>query len=213
MLKTIICDFDGVWVDSFDVLYRINEVAVAKIGLQLTPEQYRAAFNGPIHHELRKLLGLDEARQLEFSNYKRQIFSSYYHSQSVRFFPFAGPLIAELSRLGRLHIVTASPPEAVSKLLEQQRLRDYFGDVLGFSLVGKRAALDRLVGEASHSESFFITDTVGDIREAAGLKLKVVAVAWGFHQRSDLQAAGAHAVVSDGDGLKICLQDAAAVDN
>lgn len=209
MPKTIICDFDGVWVDSFAALFHINEVAVARLGRQLTAEQYRTAFNGPIHHELRKLLDLDEAQQREFSNHKRQIFPAYYNAETVRFFPFAQTLIVDLSRLGRLHIVTASPPEAVSGLLEQQGLRGYFGEVTGFNLEGKMGTLERLRAAAAPAEGCFITDTVGDVREAAGLALRIVAVDWGFHARDDLQAAGAHAVASDGTELKVCLQDTA----
>jgi phosphoglycolate phosphatase len=201
MSKTIICDFDGVWADSFDVLYRINEIAATALGLKLTPQQYRAAFHGPIHCELRKLLNFDDAQQTEFSNHKRRIFPAHYHTKSVRFFPFAAATIAKLSQLGQLHIVTASPAEAVAALLEEQGLRNYFDEVAGFNLAGKRATLERLAAQTPLSSSFFITDTIGDVREAAGLPLTTIAVSWGFHQREDLQAAGAHRIASNGDEL------------
>ncbi|MCF7687620.1 MAG: HAD hydrolase-like protein [Cephaloticoccus sp.] len=210
---TIICDFDGVWVDSFAALFRINEQAIEHMGKRLSAEQYRAAFKGPIHHELRQLLGLDDAQQAEFSDYKRKIFPTLYNAQTVTFFPFAPTLIAELSHLGQLHIVTASPPEAVCGLLEQANLRDYFGEVAGFSLVGKRATLDRLCAEKPGNDTVFITDTVGDVREATGLKLGLIGVAWGFHQRDDLLAAGARVVVSDGLELKVCLVNPVTVRN
>lgn len=206
MSRTIICDFDGVWVDSFGVLLRINQAALAGMGMTLTAEEYRAAFHGPIHHELRRRLGLTEAQQREFSDQKRRIFHEHYHAASVSFFPFADKLIARLSGLGRLHIVTASPAEAVGGLLEQKGLRGYFGEVAGFSLLGKRATLERLLDESRGAQGCFITDTAGDVREAAGLNLKVIAVAWGFHQHVELLGAGAQAVATNGNELVDYLQ-------
>ena len=207
MGRTIICDFDGVWVDSFEVLLGINQAALARRGKTISAEQYRAAFHGPIHHALREQLGLDEAQQREFSEDKRRIFPDHYHAASVSFFPFAEALIVRLSQLGQLHVVTASPAEAVSGLLVKKGLRRYFGEVAGFSLVGKRATLERLVAAAPDAPAYFVTDTVGDVREAAGLNLKVIAVGWGFHSRAELLAAGTHAVVTTADELLERLQD------
>ena len=207
MARTIICDFDGVWVDSFEVLLGINQAALASWGKTISAAQYRAAFHGPIHRALREQLGLDEAQQRDFSEDKRRIFPGHYHPGSVAFFPFAETLAQRLSRLGQLHVVTASPAEAVDGLLEEKGLRHYFDEVAGFSLVGKRATLDRLVPAAPCAPGYFVTDTAGDVREAAGLNLKVIGVGWGFHSRAELLAAGAHAVVANADELVARIQE------
>lgn len=209
MSQTIICDFDGVWVDSFAALYRINDAAATAFGLRLTAAQYGDAFNGPIHRELARLLQLDAARHHEFSEYKRRIFSEHYNPRTVQFFPFAESLMKALPQFGRLHIVTASPVEAVEALLEQSGLRSHFDEVAGFSLAGKRATLERLVAQAPQDPAVFVTDTVGDVREAAGLRLDVFGVGWGFHHPADLLAAGARGVARDSAELAAQIEAAA----
>lgn len=53
----------------------------------------------------------------------------------------------------------------------------------------------------SENESLFITDTLGDMREAANAGLKSIGVSWGFQRRETLLKGDPHAIVDTPEEL------------
>jgi phosphoglycolate phosphatase len=186
-------DFDGVLVDSFTQLARINELGAEAAGKTLTPAQYRAAFTGPIHVELARVLGLTPEENEAFRAAKKAIFAAHYSVDTVQFWPFAAPLIKRLVREGHaLHLVTAAPEPFVNALLRKADLLSRFASVTGYNTQGKAETLARLKPDV------FVTDTVGDVLEAKGVVSTVVGVTWGFHSPNELFLAGAQPVRTPG---------------
>ena len=184
-------DFDGVLVDSFAPLSKMNTTAAKAIKKSLSEEQYREAFRYPIHLGLARMMDLDESLNRAFQKQKQDTFLDFYNTDTVKFWPFPKPLIKQLSLRGdALFIITAAPEEIVKGVLYNAGILDNFSDVVGIRHGGKKEALKRL------NPSIFITDTVGDVIEAKGLVKTIIAVTWGFHSETMLKAAGAHRIAT-----------------
>jgi len=184
--QIIIFDFDGVLVDSLDNLYQINSAAAIALDRSLTKDQYLSAFAGPLNQKLGEILSLNEAELEKFINHKRQIFANHYNGTSVQPFPFALDLIKQASDLGTLWILSTAPLEHIRVVLEEHNLLNYFARIIGQSQQPKSVFLNEAVSESERT--FFLTDTVGDLKEAGKVDGVIsIGVTWGFHQADVLK--------------------------
>lgn len=190
MDKVIIFDFDGVLADSFSTVYEINRRAAEYLGRDLSQSTYRDLFKGNIHENLKGSLDLNTEEAQKFNQYKFSIFDSLYNAENVSLFEFAPELITQLSNNAELRIVSSAPEKAISAVLENNGILQYFSSISGINKLGKKVTFrEMLEGDVAKGLSpkyFFITDTVGDIREALGFPIKTVGVGWGFHKLADL---------------------------
>ena len=116
--------------------------------------------------------------------------------------PFNG-MVAVIEELHaenhELYIVTSNNVHNVHMFLHNHQLQSYFLDIYsGASVFGKSVALRRLL-KAHHLErqnSIYVGDELRDVKAARSVKLRVVAVTWGFARLRDLQAASPTALVN-----------------
>lgn len=186
-------DFDGVLVDSFEPLYQINVEGAKAVGRTITRDQYRDAFNGPVHQELARILGLSPQEDEEFRAAKKSVFTNYYNEDTVSVFGWAKNIIPHLVKKHSMYIVTAAPSQFVTTLLKASGLAPYFDGLFGSHHAGKHATLRELL----RFGGAFVTDTVGDIVEAQNTGGVSLGVAWGFHDPEALSSAGARQVFTD----------------
>lgn len=203
MSKLIIFDFDGVLADSLDVVYTMNKDAVKSINQELSLEEYCACFEGHINQRLAQMYGLDEEQKKKLVDFKAVLYPQYYNAKTVHLFPFAKELIIEASKLGELWIVSSSPADLISDILESQGLVKSFAKIVGQNRQPKSLFFQESLAEYTSGEVFFITDTVGDIREIrkAGVDVSTVAVTWGFHEKALLASENPTVVVSASDEI------------
>ncbi len=189
MPKLIILDFDGVLSDSFESLYGVNKESAEHIGKTLSPEDYRQCFFGSLHKELQKKLGLTDEENQKFLEYKLSIFSSFYNPDKTKLFTHAENLVKQLDSLGRLYIVSSAPENVIRQMLKEKNLEQYFVQISGINKLGKTKTFEAILEKESKKpeEVFFVTDTVGDMKESVKMGFKTIAVTWGFHTREDLQ--------------------------
>lgn len=193
MSKLIIFDFDGVLADSVEPLFEMNRVAAETIGKTLTKDQYLAGFEGHINEQLAIILDLTEEEKERFVSEKAILFPRYNNEENVRLFEFAEELVKMAASFGELWIISSSPQEAISKILNRYDLAKYFAVINGQNRQSKHLFLKAALADEKNSEVFFITDTVGDLKaakEAAGKDITTIAVAWGFHNPERLTAEG-----------------------
>jgi len=188
MKKLILFDFDGVLSDSFNSLYEINRLGTEHIGKTITPEEYKACFFGPLHKELKKKLELSEAEAQAYLEYKVSIFPQHYNPDLTRLFPFAEKLVTALSAVGKLYIVSSAPEPVIRRMLKNKDLEQYFEEISGINKEGKHKTFEHILSreQAQAEQVYFITDTVGDVREGKEVSFQVVAVDWGFHTKEVL---------------------------
>jgi|SRR3989344_242603 len=188
MKNLIIFDFDGVLVDSLEVWYFINKAAAAKFGKHLSKVKYINSFLGNVHVGLKEVLNLNAREASEFSEHKDRLIKRFYKSSAVKFFPFAPKLIKYLAAKFDLYIVTSSPEYAVSGLLRGKKLEKKFKKIYGLNKHGKRHIFGQLAKQHPKGRLVFVTDTVGDIKEAKAENINTIAVGWGFHEPKRLKA-------------------------
>lgn len=99
-------------------------------------------------------------------------------------------VIIELAKNYILAINSSGHAELINQFLEKHHIKQYFTDVLGFDTVtSKVEKLNTLIEKhgITTNQCVMITDTLGDLREAAEAKIKTIAVTWGLHDISILQ--------------------------
>lgn len=204
-MAAIIFDFDGTIADSFDY---VADFLTKEAGLTLDKQQRQA---------LRGLSMAAMARQLGFHWWRMpRLFLRGRHSmnkvikqlQPVKGMP---DVINALHAEGHeLFIVTSNTVKNVHKFLHRRELQTYFVEVYGgISLFGKAPALRRLLREHYFhlDNAIYIGDELRDIEAAKFLKLRVVAVSWGFARRSDLESRRPDAIVESPDELLSFLEN------
>lgn len=186
MKHAIIFDFDGVLADSFKDLFRLNQDAMRQIGQKLTQQAYCDLFLNNVHRSLNKAVPDLKKRKI-FNAFKDREFVNYY--ASVQLFPFSRNLIVKLARRSALGIVSSTPRDLIIRLLMKNKLEKYFQIISGSQAASKKDEIIetvKVLGQP-YEQTFFVTDTAGDIKAGQELQLKTAGVSWGFHPVNLLQ--------------------------
>lgn len=193
--KCVIFDFDGVLADSFDALYRLNALAMHEINLPFNQKTYKEWFEGNVHAAIRNHVS-DEQKLEQLKLFKQEHFKEFY--EQVHLFSFTPEYIKKLPSRLYVSIVSSTKSEFIEALLLSQGLRDCFKQILGSGAESKVERLKSImeISGASAGETFFVTDTAGDIAEGRALGFITVAVTWGFHEEEMLRAAMPHKLIS-----------------
>ncbi len=102
------------------------------------------------------------------------------------------PVLETLRKEHLLFVVSSNSNYAIRRILARFGYDRYFQDILGhevrLSKIEKiRHAMTAL--EKNPEDTYYIGDTVGDIREAKAAGVRTVAVTWGWHSREQLAKA------------------------
>lgn len=187
-MKAVLFDFDGVIVDTFD-LHLATIQAYGKG--DLTSDDFRDAFRGNIFDTQNVTL-----RTLDWEKFRDHVSSAMISHQPVS---CSREVIEQLAREHLLFIITSSHESAVSRYLKHHGFSGKFREVLGrefhFSKVKKfRHVLNTY--NIGSEECLFVTDTLGDIREAKEVGVKTIGVDYGFHSREYLEEGDPYGIVS-----------------
>ena len=97
-----------------------------------------------------------------------------------------------------MHIVSSSPSKPIQDYLKLNQVDSYFDQILGADVdTDKFRKIQSIIDGNGHHphQMLFVTDTVGDVKEALNCDVRSKAETWGFHQKHRLDDVGAHAVV------------------
>lgn len=188
MYKTIIFDFDGVIVDSFDIAYETNKLARPT----LTRERYRAKFNGNINdakHEDEKVNDIDFF--YEFSKKFKQLGIKSNIKNNIK----------KLSKEYNLFIVSSTPNPIVRDYLQRHSLLDAFIELYGLDVDKSKVIKFNMIFEKykiSSNQTIFITDTSGDVNEAKEVEIDfIIGILGGYQDEESLQKANPDMIVKD----------------
>ncbi len=152
----------------------------------LTEEMYQEIHSGNFHEESKKFTHL-RIEQSEEEKEKSRIAYSEAKSKSA-LFPGMKELLQELHDVGVVLILnTGAYTKNTVPLLEHSHLNhlfDFIADaemskskVEKFSVIENKYGLDK-------KDVLFVTDSLGDLREAEIAQIATVVVTWGVHNRS-----------------------------
>jgi phosphoglycolate phosphatase len=179
--KIFLFDFDGPIIDTTDICFGIS----CKNKPDLTRAEYKEAFMGNIHSS--KL-------HLDHQIVKYDFHTEYYKAlPEMKAVEGVREVLAGLVADGAiLSIVSSSETKAIVDWLTMNGMREYFDQILGRDVETSKVKKFLMLAEHYQTEPkdmTFVTDTVGDVREARELGMPTVAVTWGYHDKELLQSA------------------------
>jgi phosphoglycolate phosphatase len=187
--KLVMFDFDGVLIDTLILSYELS--AEVNDGLQLS--QFKDKFHGNIIESLREHGGTFNANPEFFKKY----------GVGTREVRIPEELLSILDYLKNkediiMSIVSSTPSSNIREILDRQNVSDHFSDLYGSDVdkskvVKIKTLLEKYDIQPEHA--VFITDTVGDVKEAKDCGVKSIAVSWGFHEKERLEQAEPYRIV------------------
>ena len=204
-------DHDGVVVDSFEMFTTSFVEACRRVGLSqiATTDDVIALFEGNVYESLRAA-GADDAQISAAMS--RTAGALRLAMPALRPFPLMPEVLADLAEARHLVIVSSNVSDVVELFLKRHGITgvaEVAGAEAGRGKVAKvEALIARFPGQASY---WFVGDTAGDMREARLAGAAPLGVAWGWHGREQLVAAGAERIAeTPADLLAIVAPELAA---
>ncbi len=185
----VLFDYDGVLINTFlDALAASHD-----IGVEMSADEYREMFKGNIYTSVKKrFAGISDDLNARFT----EAFGK--RTQHLVIPSSMCELISALSLRYTLCIVSSGSESIIKRQLLNSHLLDCFTDVMGHEtdtskVVKIRSAL-RMYGSGRET-CVFVTDTLGDIKEAQEVGVHTIAVTWGFHDEETLQEGNPESLV------------------
>jgi len=185
--KYILFDFDGVIIDSFEIAYETSKLNSPT----LTEDDYRKAFEGNINDWKDK--DFKKAPAVDF-------FAEYIpRLMKARLFPGIETAIKELAETYRLIIISSTISAPINELLKKFGLFPFFAETFGNDVSGSKVEKIKMVFDkykATPQDCVFVTDTLGDMREAEKTGVGAIGVSWGFHDQATLRRGNPFTIVA-----------------
>lgn len=187
--SAVLFDFDGVIVDSFRPAFEVNKMICPHI----TEDDYRKRFEGNVNDWEEPYHTKDCRTDIDF-------FAEYIPKmKEVQLFPGMEQVIQELSKLHTLIIISTTITSPIRELLDRFNLAQYFTEIMGNDIHAKKDEKIRMVFTKyglTPEQCIFVTDTLGDMKEAAKMKVAAIGVNWGFQPEETLAKGSPHRVVA-----------------
>ncbi len=177
--KVILFDFDGVIVDSFNSALEVHEQMSGKV---FSAEEYRKIFEGNVY---------DQKTNQDAKYFDLEKFFETYVPKLFQL-PVIGGVkeaIEELSKNYILIVISSTISSPIKEWLLKNNLAQYFREIMGADVHKSKIEKMKLVFEkykVGPSDCVFITDTLGDLREAEKMRVNSLVVTYGFHKEDTL---------------------------
>lgn len=180
--KFILFDFDGVIADSFRPAFEIQKM----ICPHLTEDIYRKRFEGNINDWEEPInVHTEECRHdIDF-------FTEYIPrmKNEVRIVPGMKDVIIELEKNHKMVVISSTITSPIQEFLERHDLANHFVKIMGNDVHKSKIEKIKMVFEEYSVEAgncVFVTDTLGDMREAGKMSVGAIGITWGFHTTKTL---------------------------
>ena len=179
--RYVLFDFDGVIADSFALAYDVSR----RFTPELDEKGYRKLFEGNVYESLKKLgpHASDNGEQF-FAEMMPRFMAETTLTKGM---PEA---IASLHESYTLAIISSTITASIEQFLAHYDLSHYFAAVMGKDVHTSKVEKMRMLFQQFGTNAdacVFVTDTLGDIREAETHGMGAIGVSWGFHDRGTLE--------------------------
>ena len=175
--KIVLFDFDGVIMDSYRTAFSVGKIVCP----DLSEEHYRQFFEGNIFEQF-------NSGDIHSESCRHEDFWNHYIpklKQDGRIVPGMDKVIRTLAQAHNMVVVSSGQSAFIQDFLGEHELASYFVGIMGNDIHESKEEKIKMVF-AEHgtdaSRCVFITDTLGDIREAEKMGVGALAVTWGFHE-------------------------------
>lgn len=170
--RNLIFDFDGVIGDTFDMNWEITNF--------LHPEVEKIRFQ--IDHHLGNVF---ENPVVPFTKDSTEEFYKLYNNKlNLLHIKDSLPCLKKLSKKYNLYIVTSNCEHAIRRVLKDAGVDTYFKHILGQEAHASKVEKFKSLAKTDNlvlQDTYFITDTLGDLLEAEKVSLKSIAITFGYH--------------------------------
>ena len=206
MPKSILFDLDGTLTDSGEGIINCAAPALEHFGIPIPQRDALRVFVGPPLHDTFRQFGVPEDQVDEAIRIYR---SRYVPIGKFENTPYPGirELLEKLRAQGhRLFVATSKPEDMSVEILEHFDLARFFDRICGASLDRSRSSKDAVIAyllqqHGAGEQMVMVGDTVFDILGAAAHGIPTIGVSWGYGDVSEMQKAGAVAIVNTMDEL------------
>lgn len=189
-------DFDGVIANTFDIIWALSQ----EHDTAATLEDFLAHHDGNVFEEPR--INFKPERAGEFSSeYAKRLMPGHI-AQAME------PL-KRLSAEYSLYIISSNGEYGIKKVLEQAGVLELFKKILGVETHKSKVEKFKMLMEQNNitsENSIFITDTLGDIKEAHKVGIKTIAGTFGFHNRERLATGKPYKIVDSWQEIEEILR-------
>lgn len=201
----LLFDFDGVIVHSLDMWFEIAQRdhpwATREMWQEMARGNIHTAFermSAELHGEGQKMSGAHGLIEEEIV----QKLIEQRLAEGIR------EALADFSDFADLYIVTSGKSTVVRQFLEANKLDGHFIDIYGSDHDVCKEKKIRMIFARTQcvaDDCLFITDTLGDLREAARAEVPGIAVTWGHHDKVDLRKGAPIAIVDTVEELSAVI--------
>lgn len=198
MIKIILFDYDGVLEDNYEAHLAFSMQKYR----DLTREEHRQLFEQNIHLGLEALKGRDT--DFDFRGHFHEVRERAVMPSEMK------QVLQKLSHSFQLGIVTSAREGSILASLERNGVASYFSFVYGYETgVLKTDKMRKILSEfdLDPSECLFVTDTLGDIREAKEAGIQSIGLDSGYHERERLAKGNPLRIISTLSELFDALED------
>ncbi|MBN1377474.1 HAD family hydrolase [Candidatus Woesearchaeota archaeon] len=199
MKDIIIFDYDGVIADSFDVVLEIFNSICEKYGINKQEKHELREMYKQNFFESMKQKGMKEENMNEFDrDYKK---TAKIKEHKIILFDGIKEIINKLSEKYNLFIVTSNFKKIVKNDLKRFNINVIKDVIGGDEEQSKTKKIKSIKEKYKNSKTYFITDTIGDIKESKKADVFTIAVSWGYHNKEMLKKENPDFIVNSPEEL------------
>lgn len=195
--KIILFDFDGVLAHMLEHSFTIHK----SVNPNFTWEQFEKLSDGNFHEEYKKM-----TTHVQPENFYSQYGS---HLETLGLEHKVADCVKILSKDFILYIVSSTSGACIKDFLFKEGALDCFKDILGHENHASKVIKTKSILEkeqVSGEQCIFITDTIGDIKEARACDVQSIGVTWGLNKKEKLEKENPFAVVDTPEELSIAIE-------
>ncbi|TFH67109.1 MAG: HAD family hydrolase [Gemmatimonadales bacterium] len=201
MKNLFIFDFDGVIADSLILYEELVKTHLERIGSPVitTRKEFLDLFDGNFYESLR-------ARGVDMMAFNNAVMAAAPEIDYGRILPFDGvlPVMNTLTKDNTLLVISSNISSVIRTFLSRYEFDGIFDDVLGADfMLSKTKKIHHAVEkcQARSDQTYYVGDTVGDIREGQAAGILTVAATWGWHPRKRFEGVGADYIIDSAEEL------------
>ena len=182
MIKYFVFDFDGTLADTFEVLKNIAKESIEGI----SDKEFELLKDEGIKAMMKK----KNVYAWQVPKLVLNVTSKLKEKEDIKLFPEMVKLVKELSNSYKIGIVSSNSEENITKTLKKYNLLNLFDFILSqSSIFGKHRVLKKMCNKynISLSEVIYVGDEDRDILAAKKVKIKNIAVTWGYNSEKRLK--------------------------
>jgi HAD superfamily hydrolase (TIGR01549 family) len=200
IIKVVIFDYDGVIVDSLSMAFEIiNELCcgVFRYHKITTKEEFKDLYNMNIYDALKKI-GLPKYKLFMYIKQTKGLIKE--KSKKVKIYKDIPYTIKKLKSKYKLFVISSNFTGIINSKLKEYKILNYFESVIGADKIQKKTKRIKIVLKENNltpEQVVYVGDTVGDIKEGKKVKVRTMAVTWGFHNKERLLKAKPDFIVDE----------------